>query len=200
MQNAGLPEAGDFVLAFPLEASSLTPPPTPSWRAGVGGRRVRHRGSALRAAAGSSRSRGLPPAAGAGAHAEGLGALDDFYAAALRLVAPKLDGWERRWRDGAAAHAALTGERLDALRRGDAGHLRGDYPSSPPAAAGSASGCGYLSPTTWSPPPRPGASSRRRPARGSSGVLTEACPGLTVSNASGYFRKFLTVARGRAGE
>ncbi|MFC7729121.1 hypothetical protein [Actinomadura keratinilytica] len=51
-------------------------------------------------------------------------ALDDFYAAAVRLKSDRFDEWERRWRAGALASAERTGGHLAALRAGDLTHLR----------------------------------------------------------------------------
>lgn len=145
MQNAGLPEAGDFVFAFPPEV--LADPGRYAEMAGLadegrafasGERAARRRRDLAVRGFLALRERVL---------AEGPAALDEFYAAALRLVSPRLDGWEPRWRAGAAAAARLTGERLDALRRGDAGHLRGATTLSlTPPEAERFGMCGYLSP------------------------------------------------------
>jgi mannose-6-phosphate isomerase-like protein (cupin superfamily) len=105
MQNGGLPEAGDAVFTFPPEVLS-----DPAAYA-------RHAQAPDEAAAAARRDlavRGFLA----------LRDLDGFYAAALRLVAPRLDEWERRWRDGALAAAERTGELLAALRAGDTSLLR----------------------------------------------------------------------------
>lgn len=49
--------------------------------------------------------------------------LADFHRAAAALVRPRLAEWRERWRDGAAAAAAATGEQLDRLEQGDLSHL-----------------------------------------------------------------------------
>ncbi|HET6186612.1 MAG TPA: cupin domain-containing protein, partial [Trebonia sp.] len=53
----------------------------------------------------------------------GPGALDDFYAAALRLAGQRADDWRDRWQAGALATAELTGDHLDEIGAGVAGHL-----------------------------------------------------------------------------
>ena len=121
MQNAGLPEAGDAVLTFPpevladraryAEAASLAR--ADRVFATDEAAAMRRRDLAV---TGFGALRGL-------VEAEGPAALKDFYAAAAALVAPRLEEWERRWRDGPAAVAALTGQRVAALRAGDWGHL-----------------------------------------------------------------------------
>jgi hypothetical protein len=53
----------------------------------------------------------------------GPGALEDFYAAALRLAGQRADDWRDRWQAGALATAELTGDHLDEISAGVAGHL-----------------------------------------------------------------------------
>ena len=53
----------------------------------------------------------------------GPGALDDFYAAALRLAGQRAGDWRDRWQAGALATAELTGDHLDEISAGVAGHL-----------------------------------------------------------------------------
>lgn len=55
--------------------------------------------------------------------AEGPGALADFYTAARRLVAPRLDSWRERWERGPLAAAEESGRQLTALATGDVAHL-----------------------------------------------------------------------------
>ena len=50
-------------------------------------------------------------------------ALADFHRAAHRLIAPKLEEFEQRWRSGALAAARQTGDHLASLRRGDLSYL-----------------------------------------------------------------------------
>jgi hypothetical protein len=105
MQNSGLPEAGDAVFTFPRAV--LDDPDE------------------------YARCAALPPEGERRALAvEGFAelreteALDDFYAAALRIVAPRLDEWEAKWREGALAAAERTGAQLFALKMGDSSALR----------------------------------------------------------------------------
>jgi hypothetical protein len=56
--------------------------------------------------------------------AEGPAALDDFYAAAIRIVRPQLADWRKRWEQGARRLADETGAALDALEAGTAPHLQ----------------------------------------------------------------------------
>jgi hypothetical protein len=130
MQNAGLPEHGDAVLTFPPEiladpdayarAATLSgPEPAGSGPAGSAG------GDAAAAAA---RRRASLAVEGYLALRErvldaGPGALDDFYAAALRLAGQRAGDWRDRWRAGALATAELTGDHLDEIGAGIAGHL-----------------------------------------------------------------------------
>jgi len=53
----------------------------------------------------------------------GPGALDDFYAAALRLAGQRAEDWRDRWRAGALATAELTGAHLDEIGAGVGRHL-----------------------------------------------------------------------------
>jgi mannose-6-phosphate isomerase-like protein (cupin superfamily) len=117
MQNSGLPEAGDAVLTLPpryltdpetYAAVTMIPAGAPEE---VQGRVARARRDlalegyrALRAA-------------------EGPEALAGFHRAAAALVRPRLADWRERWRHGAEAAAAATGEQLDRLARGDVSHL-----------------------------------------------------------------------------
>jgi len=118
MSNSGLPEAGDAVLTLPpehltdretyLEATALTgegEARTPSAMA--------RRDLALQGFAVLRESY----------EAHGPSALDDFYAAAIRIVRPQLADWRRRWEQGARRLADETGAALDALEAGTAPHL-----------------------------------------------------------------------------
>lgn len=121
MQNAGLPEAGDFVLTFPPDV--LADPARYAESASLAdGRRVhasdenaaRHRKDL--AIEGFLQLR-------AAVEQDGPGALEDFYAAAQSLVAPRLGEWQQTLTDGPTATARLAEDRLSALRRGDHSHL-----------------------------------------------------------------------------
>lgn len=119
MSNSGLAEAGDAVLTLPpehltdretyLKATTLTgegEARTPSAMA--------RRDLALEGFAVLRESY----------EAHGPSALDDFYAAAIRIVQPQLGDWRRRWERGARRLADETGAALDALETGTAPHLQ----------------------------------------------------------------------------
>jgi mannose-6-phosphate isomerase-like protein (cupin superfamily) len=117
MQNNGLPEAGDAVLTLPPEyltdpetyaAATVIPADAPEAeqeRVARSRRDLALEGyRALRAA-------------------DGPEPLAAFHRAAAALVRPRLAAWRERWRRGAEAAAAATGEQLDRLERGDVSHL-----------------------------------------------------------------------------
>ena len=119
MQNAGLPEHGDAVLTFPpgiladpagyARAASL--PRTPGTQAAEAARR-----RAELAVEGYLALRDQVAD-------HGPAALDDFYAAALRLTAGQVPDWRERWQAGALATAGLTGAHLDEIAAAVPGHL-----------------------------------------------------------------------------
>ena len=122
MQNAGLPEAGDFVLTFPeklladqrayFEAASLSP-----------------RGEVYtNSQQAAERRRNL---AVDGFHelleryaVEGPSALERFYSQAVRLVQPKLATWRGVWERGPLAATQATERQLAALAEGNTSHLQ----------------------------------------------------------------------------
>ncbi|WP_424860546.1 cupin [Streptomyces sp. MMS24-I29] len=120
MENGGLPEAGDAVLTLPPH--HLADP-------------ARYRSAAALPVEGSEAQRERAAFARRDLAVEGFlalrrateagdpGPLAAFHRAAAALVRPMAGEWRRRWREGAAAAAAATGDRLDALARGDGGHL-----------------------------------------------------------------------------
>jgi mannose-6-phosphate isomerase-like protein (cupin superfamily) len=121
MQNAGLPEAGDFVLTFPsevladaqayLNAASLAP----------GGQVYTSSAEAAR------RRRDLAvdgfTALRARFEKQGVAALEEFYRMAVGLVRPKLGAWRAVWEQGPLAVARETGAQLEALEQGRIDHL-----------------------------------------------------------------------------
>ncbi|MEV5961529.1 cupin domain-containing protein [Kribbella sp. NPDC051952] len=119
MSNSGLPEAGDAVLTLPpehltdretyLKATALT-----------GGDAARTQSAMTR------RNLALDGFAVLREQYESTGpsALDDFYAAAVRIVQPQLADWRKRWEQGARRLADETGAALDALEAGTAPHLQ----------------------------------------------------------------------------
>jgi hypothetical protein len=144
MQNAGLPEAGDFVLTFPQEtladpeayfaAASLSP-----------------RGEVYTDSLAASRSRRDLAVTGFNElrrrfEAEGTPALERFFADALRLVRPKLDAWRGVWERGPQAATERTGAQLDALADGRIDHLLdgGVYDLDPPGDPRRLGVCGTL--------------------------------------------------------
>lgn len=146
MQNAGLPEHGDAVLTFPPEILADPDAYARAARLPSGGQPVG--GGARSGEAGSSAGAGVLGGDGTGESGvaaaarrraglavegylalrervleSGPGALDDFYAAALRLAGQRADDWRDRWQAGALATAELTGDHLDEIGAGVAGHL-----------------------------------------------------------------------------
>ncbi|MGH3463715.1 MAG: cupin domain-containing protein [Kribbellaceae bacterium] len=115
MSNSGLPEAGDAVLTYPPQhladrasydaATALTGTGEDRTASAMVRRNLALQGfQALRAA--------------------GPEALDEFYAAAARLVRSLVGDWRKRWEDGAKRLADVTGSALDALEKGDPTYLR----------------------------------------------------------------------------
>jgi mannose-6-phosphate isomerase-like protein (cupin superfamily) len=115
MSDAGLPEAGDAVLTFPLdvvrdpdryaEAAALPDGGAPGADVTTAYRR---RDLAVR-----------------GFHElRKNGTLEEFYAAATKLKQPLLAGWRERWERGAREAAARTGRWIAALIDDDPTHLR----------------------------------------------------------------------------
>ncbi|MFJ9725963.1 cupin domain-containing protein [Streptomyces sp. NPDC101209] len=117
MQNSGLPEAGDAVLTLPpryladaqtYAAATALPVDAPE--------EERARAARARRDLALEGYRALRDA-------DGPEALAAFHRAAAALVRPRLAEWRERWRRGAEAAAAATGEQLDRLGKGDAGYL-----------------------------------------------------------------------------
>jgi mannose-6-phosphate isomerase-like protein (cupin superfamily) len=121
MQNAGLPEAGDFVLAFPpdiladreayFKAASLAE-----------GTRVFATGEDA-----ARRRRDLAVEGFTILRREfeqrGPAALESFYTQAVRLIQPQIARWREIWDQGPRHEAAQTGETLTALQQGRIDHL-----------------------------------------------------------------------------
>lgn len=119
MQNSGLPEAGDAVMTFP--PIYLT------------GERYRMAASLLDEGGNLSeeRARRRRDLAVEGfcellrqCETGDYAALEHFYRQATALVAPRLNDWQKLVEQGAAAVAAEALAQIDALRAGDAGHLK----------------------------------------------------------------------------
>ena len=121
MQNAGLPESGDFVLTFPpevladeqayLSVASLAPS-----------------GHVFASSAEAARRRRDLAVEGFTMLREqferrGTAALEEFYRLALKLLKPKLDTWQAVWEQGPLATAHRTACHLAGLRHGPVDHL-----------------------------------------------------------------------------
>ncbi|MBG0856911.1 cupin [Streptomyces spinoverrucosus] len=138
MQNSGLPEAGDAVLTLPPEY--LTDPETYAAATTIpADAPVAEQERVARA------RRDLALEGYRALRASGPEALAEFHRAAGALVRPRLAEWRDRWRRGAEAAAAATGEQLDRLERGDVSHLAGAVVrSEQPSARGKFGMCGRL--------------------------------------------------------
>ena len=161
MQNAGLPEHGDAVLTFSphvladpaayARAASLASGDTDHGADGhgAGGQGGGGRGDEALAAAARRRARLAVEgylALRDQVQARGPAALDDFYAAALRLTGDLAAGWRDRWRAGALSAAELTGGHLAEVGAEIAGHLRSAslWRIEPPTGPRSYGMCGRL--------------------------------------------------------
>ncbi|MFB7848314.1 cupin [Streptomyces sp. NPDC056053] len=142
MENSGLPEAGDAVLTLPPE--HLTDPE--SYRAAAalpvdGSEAERERAARARRDLAIEGFLALRESTEAGDPAP----LAAFHRAAAALVRPRIEDWRDRWRRGAAAASAATGDRLDALERGDGGYLAdARVHAERPSGHGKFGMCGYL--------------------------------------------------------
>jgi hypothetical protein len=153
MQNAGLPEAGDAVLTFPMDVltdpaayarAAALPPGSPAPLTCADEPALGDAARARRdlAVAGYLRLRD-------DVYDRGPGALEPLYRAAVGLVGPRVERWQELWRERALAQAKRTGQQLAALAAGRVEHLHGSAvfeapPTPPPAAFGM---CGRLQ--TW---------------------------------------------------
>ncbi|MFJ4829099.1 cupin domain-containing protein [Streptomyces sp. NPDC088747] len=139
MQNSGLPEAGDAVLTLP--PCHLTDPETYAIATAIPAdapEAERERIARARRDLAVEGYRALRDA-------DGPEPLAEFHRAAAALVRPRLAEWRERWRRGAQAAAAATGEQLDRLERGDASHLReAQVRAKQPSAHGRFGMCGRL--------------------------------------------------------
>ncbi|MFD5209555.1 cupin [Streptomyces anulatus] len=120
MQNSGLPEAGDAVLTLPPRC--LADPDVYRAAATLPGdaeEAVQERAARARRDLAVEGFLVLREAV-EGGDPEPLAA---FHRAAAALVRPRTPEWRGRWEKGAATAAAATADQLDALDRGEAGHL-----------------------------------------------------------------------------
>jgi mannose-6-phosphate isomerase-like protein (cupin superfamily) len=143
MANSGLPEAGDAVFTFPPEI--LRDPDRYARAAALpdGGAPGTDLGAAY--ARRDLAIEGFLVLREA-VEAEGPRAMAALHEAAVALKRPQLDTWRHRWEDGAFRAAQLTGVHLDALARGDAGHLMRSRVQalSEPSESGRLGMCGLL--------------------------------------------------------
>ncbi|MFJ1788561.1 cupin domain-containing protein [Streptomyces anulatus] len=120
MQNSGLPEAGDAVLTLPprclADPDVYRAAATLPWDAEEA---VQERAARARRDLAVEGFLVLREAVESG-DPEPLAA---FHRAAAALVRPRTPEWRGRWEKGAATAAAATADQLDALDRGEAGHL-----------------------------------------------------------------------------
>lgn len=116
MQNAGLPEDGDAVLTFPPDV--LADPDAYSRAASLDGGPPEQEARRRRDLAITGYLALRDQVA-----EQGPATLDAFFAAAMKLVAGRVDGWRERWRAGALAAAQQTEVHLDEIAGGVAGHL-----------------------------------------------------------------------------
>jgi mannose-6-phosphate isomerase-like protein (cupin superfamily) len=147
MSNAGLPEAGDAVLTFPLEV--LRDPARYAEHAVLPALADQ---DAMAAAARARRDLALEGFAELRRRAETdlPGTLRELYVAAAAMVAPKVADWRRIVEAGPDAAADATARQLAALAVGDPGLLpTSGIRSLQPDAAQRWGMCGRL--TVWSP-------------------------------------------------
>lgn len=143
MQNAGLPEAGDAVMTFPLDVvadpdryrAAAAPPSKTLPNDGTETAVQRRRELAV---AGFHH---LSDSIQRGDQAP----LRAFYNAAVALVRPAVGGWRRTWEETVVGQTRQTAELLDALERGDGSHLhRAQVLESPPSPDRRWGMCGRL--------------------------------------------------------
>lgn len=120
MANSGLPEAGDAVLTFPPEI--LRDPRRYAKAVALPG------GGAPGTDASTAYTRRDLAIEGFlrlrdDVERDGPRAMAQLHELAVALKRPFLDTWRARWENGAFRAAQLTGVHLDALGRGDGGHL-----------------------------------------------------------------------------
>ncbi|WP_327692475.1 cupin domain-containing protein [Streptomyces sp. NBC_00459] len=118
MQNSGLPEAGDAVMTFPPQYLSPDAYPATASLLDADGSPSPERARARRDLAVEGFTE-LKRQWRLGNHS----AYEDFCAAAVRLVQPRLDTWEKTVNDGALTAARTALRQIDALRHDDFHHL-----------------------------------------------------------------------------
>lgn len=123
MSNAGLPEAGDAVLTFPPEVLADVERYTQAATLPEGHGTADD--GALAQAARARRDLALEGYAALRRRVEreGGGGLADLHAAAARLVAERVPGWQQIVHDGVERTTSRTVQALAGLARGDGSHL-----------------------------------------------------------------------------
>lgn len=144
MQNAGLPEIGDMVITFAPDVladpaayeAAATLPPHERTTAGTGDAARERRDAAVQWFV------ELRAAVEAGDWAP----FHALHRDAAALVRPQVDVWRALWTSGPMTEAARTGELLDRLAAGDAGHLIASsvHEMAPPPAERRMGCCGTL--------------------------------------------------------
>ena len=144
MQNAGLPEAGDAVLTFPMNVLADAP-------AYFDAASLAPSGHVYASSAEAAHARRDLAVEGFGVlrqrfEERGPAALEEFYCAALKLVQPKLGAWRKVWERGPLVATQQTAEQLDALQDGQTEHLfeGGIYVLPAPGEARRLGMCGTL--------------------------------------------------------
>ena len=143
MQNAGLPEAGDFVLTFPADV--LTDPATYAQNAALSASKAVFASS--EDAAQARRDLAVRGFAELRERFDrhGESALREFYATGLEIVRPQFETWRHTWENGPLHAVQTTEAQLNALQNGDASHLlNGRIQSLPMDGARKLGMCGTL--------------------------------------------------------
>lgn len=122
MQNAGLPEAGDFVLAF---GPDILDDHAQYARLAA----LSNHGEVYASDDEAAKRRRDLTIEGwcewrRRFEERGVDALDEFYRLALPIVQPRLTSWRTVWERAPLVAALQTGEQLEALQEGDISHLR----------------------------------------------------------------------------
>ncbi|WP_026818687.1 cupin domain-containing protein [Arthrobacter castelli] len=122
MQNAGLPEAGDAVMTFPIE--TLRDPDAYAKAAALPNEAADHeRADAARARRDLAMD-GYEQLLAA-VEQDGVAALGEFHQLAAALVQPRIARWHEIWHDTVAAETERTRHQLKALADGNYHHLAG---------------------------------------------------------------------------
>jgi hypothetical protein len=118
MQNAGLPEKGDMVFAFPPEY--LADEAAYDAAASLDGAQSRAQAAQRRAQLSVDGFLQLREQV----ERDGPGALGAFYEAAVARVRDRVPDWRATWEEGPLAAAQRTGDQLEELSQGRGEHLR----------------------------------------------------------------------------